>query len=519
MGTVTITLTGDDARAIAAMQRVLAKQEEMGRKALEAGQKSAQGSKEAEKGLQDAGKAAEESFGSAALGKLAGYGVGLAGIGIAVKLVTESLNEMQAAAQAAGQRAQQELPGLVQLQMRAKGNAGEVKRLEAIADAISLRSGMSREKALELTAALPEAALQDTGLVAAVPGYTDIAAPWESARALQMGLGPAAGSVQEILSQGLAMGEPEGAPGRLAAAAKSAAYAKRLGINKEDLLAAVSVASEALGGPEAAGAGLEGLLKYIARRPGMEGKGLSSNLLAMQAELAQGKKQTDEEVVKLLEDQTPLAERRKLMDRISKFRERKMQPDEILASLGQQGYGEQIQKLQYRPYTEAERMGFFGRGEGYATYEALMSHQDELTARSGQIAGSTGMLERIATNLEADPHVRSANIANQLKRSKELTQRRSADISLLLDAAFSRWEEEEPGLLGGALRSADRSLRWAMGDEMFLNMAFPGGTKEIETLANDKLARRLEEALRRGARSKTLSPSPARDPGSVRPDG
>ncbi|HUX14920.1 MAG TPA: hypothetical protein VMW52_00515, partial [Phycisphaerae bacterium] len=92
MANVTVELTGDEARLLRSLDRIIAKEKELAASASETGRRSKGAS-------EDSDKARDKAFGAAAVGQLATYAASFVSIGAVIGLVTRALGEADAARQ------------------------------------------------------------------------------------------------------------------------------------------------------------------------------------------------------------------------------------------------------------------------------------------------------------------------------------------------------------------------------------------------------------------------------------
>lgn len=273
MGNVTITLSGDDSKLIAALNRVIRKEDELGRAATKAGKSTKRATDGSTKslGVMDGvldgvaakfGPAGAIALGTAAMAK--GFQVAL-DIIERMNQETDRLVQKQASAAA-------EFRSLAQL---GGGDPGKVRELTAQSREFLAAGGAKNQAQATATIFALESASINTAenrkAFASLGGTIgDPAGFAKSARTLQASIGQEeTGTVGDILSKAFAASAETSttAPELLGAAAKAGAFASNLGISDEELLAAVSIASEKAGGAAEGGTNVRAFLKNIANDP------------------------------------------------------------------------------------------------------------------------------------------------------------------------------------------------------------------------------------------------------------
>lgn len=280
MGRVTIELSGDEARLIRALDKVVQKERELARKALEAGEAGARG---ADKARQAHGKLGEaiggvekdqdKAFGTVAIERMAKYAAGVASVTAAASLLVDTLQQAQEIQERMAQQQRDAGNGLLKLAQLGGGDSGRVEELGRNARELFAAGGAgSLDEAAGVIFQLESAGINDSdtrqlfgqlgGIIGDSSGFA------RSARTLQGALGAGeTGSIREILSKAFAASSasPAETPALLEAAASAGAFAGELGVSDEELLAAVAQTATTSGSAAMGGTQVRALLKALGR--------------------------------------------------------------------------------------------------------------------------------------------------------------------------------------------------------------------------------------------------------------
>ncbi|MCX7429015.1 MAG: hypothetical protein NTW96_25735 [Planctomycetia bacterium] len=229
----------------------------------------------------EAASAGKKAFGAEALGSIGSMAAGYLSLSSAIGLVTQGINDMEAARRAAaeGARASRfaygKLAGVSESPEETESLIGQAKRLyreggagseTEAADVIYAMKSSDQMQYFNLFTQL-----RATGLV----GDTGTMATAAAALLNSMGK-PETGGLDTIIAKGLATSVPGvGTPEELLlAASRSGGKAKLLKLKDEELLAGVAIGSKTTGSPERAGTNMESLLTSLIEK-GDEFQGLT----------------------------------------------------------------------------------------------------------------------------------------------------------------------------------------------------------------------------------------------------
>jgi len=287
MGQITVQLTGDEARLLRSLDKVIAKERELALAAKKTGQESAKGSRKSQAGLRktQAGlsktalqfgrnqKARGQAFGSGAVAQLGRFAGGLGSIAAAGSAVTTVLNGVAEAAKRVAESQSESELGLRSLAQLSGGDRKKFKALTSQAKQVFASGGAgSQDGASDLIFQLESAGIntkENRALFASLFGtIKDTAGFAKSAKTLQASVGKEeAGSIRDIASKSIAAagGNPEKAAQFLRAASQGGAYATQLGISDEDLLSLVAVTATTTGSASEGGTQGKALLKALDR--------------------------------------------------------------------------------------------------------------------------------------------------------------------------------------------------------------------------------------------------------------
>lgn len=280
MGQVTVTLTGDEARLVRSLQKVIDKEREVARKALEAGKASEQGQRRAQRSLNKtnreldrAKQKGDKAFGSGAVGQLGKFAGALGGVSSAAGLLLKVFDEINASREKFAQSARDSELGMRSLAQLAGGDAAKLRALSGQARELYGQGGArSQNEAAGVVFQLESAGIntgENRKTFGDLFGVIDDPVTFaRSARTLQAAMGSQeTGNIRGILSKAFAASgkSPAQAPALLEGAARGGAFARQLGISDEDLLAATAVTATTSGSAELGGTQAAALLKQLGR--------------------------------------------------------------------------------------------------------------------------------------------------------------------------------------------------------------------------------------------------------------
>jgi len=270
MSKITIKLDGDDSALVAALNRVIRKEEELGRAAASSGKASRKAGKGAQSAYSEMGDALE----SVAL-KFGPLAVGAAAMTAGYRTALDVLKSINAETDRLAQKQASASGGLRQLAQLGGGDPGKVRELTAQSREFLAAGGAGDlDQAAATIFQLESASIntaENRAIFAKLGGVVgDPAGFAKSARTLQASVGEEeTGGIPGILSKAMAASAESPAPADalLKAAALSGAFAGNLGISDEELLAATAISAEKAGGAAAGGRNVKGFLKAIALDP------------------------------------------------------------------------------------------------------------------------------------------------------------------------------------------------------------------------------------------------------------
>jgi len=290
MPNVTVTLTGDEQRALRALQRL----QDQERKLAE----SASG---VEKATHGAGKAHDGAFGQKALGQIIGMASGFASVTMAINTVKQALVEVDQQSERLASKQREAQRGMSSLAQLTGGDAGKFRELTGAARRMYAQGGAETlDQAARTVFSLESAgALESADLFARLSGIVeDPAVMARAATTLMTSRGRAeTGGIQAILSKAMAASKysPASAEALLEAGAAGGGYAKLLGVSDEELMAATAVMATATGGAETGGTTVASLLAALTKKGGFKGLTIGQSIQKIQ-----GMGMADEDLVKYL---------------------------------------------------------------------------------------------------------------------------------------------------------------------------------------------------------------------------
>lgn len=284
-----VVISGDERKAWAALQRIIKQEKALGQAAADGGKKSRQASKQATGGMQNLA-------GAVFKGTLA-YG----GLTLAIGKATAAVKALDAAREAAAERARGAEAGLASLAQLAGGDPAKLQRLMAGARDIYRRGGAETMAGAARTMFALESAgaAGQRGFFADLFGIVpDVAMMARAATTMQTAIGKAeAGNLRQIVSKALAASKhaPATVEALLEAGARGGVSAEALRISDEELLAATALMSKATGTAELGGTTVAALLTAMQRLGGFGGLGLMGGIEKLGAMGL-----TEQQMVKLL---------------------------------------------------------------------------------------------------------------------------------------------------------------------------------------------------------------------------
>lgn len=434
MPTTTVELTGEEARLLKSLDRVIAKERELGQSAAEAGDKSTRGGEISRKAWEYANKTQEST--TAGLGRMvAQLGLVAAAAGAAKK----AIGEMHRANEESAQKQRASEMGMTQLAQLSGGSKQKMLRLTDAARQLYAGGGAgSLNEAAGMIFQLESAGMFEQrdlfGSLYGVVGSPGTMAKAANTLMTSMGKGET-GGVRGILSKAMAASafNPQAADQLLEAAAGAGVSARKLGISDEEVLAATALLAQSTGSAQEGGTQLNSLLTAMLKKGGYEGLGLSGALGKLG-----GKGMSDKALIKYLG---------------------RKEAASAFGVLGAQG--EQFQNI----------LGSVREAEG-----------SDLIGRIIETAQTT------------DPEIMAARSARMSEAQKELARAKRGVQKNQADALYQQMlrEREESGgsALGTAFFEASASSRrWLFGDDSFMNAYGTEGEKRRYRMGDAEVRR------------------------------
>lgn len=437
MGRVVVELTGDEAKLLRSLDKVIAKERELAQKAAQAGQASAQAGGMAASGFSKAGdvlgqlgdqlegvkKGVDQALGPGAAASLAAFGAAAGGVAAIISTIASAWNAADEARKRAIEGAREGAKGLESL-VQLADSPESLQALQNTAARISARSGLSLPDAGKLTFALSSAgAIEDADLFADLSGIVeDPAALAKATATLRASLGEEeTGSLRDLVSKGFAASarSPATVEALLEGAARSGAFGRDLGASDEAILAATALTATSTGSAEMGGTQVASLIKSLATKEEFQGMGLRGavDLLA----------------------------------------EKELSPGELLKFLGRSEAVAGFSVL-------SNNREFFEQVTG----EVFDAEEDDLVSGRLGLRGTSGILA-------------AGRLANLQERRTELQTLRQGSIGALADAQAARNAREfrelgAPETMVQLGITADEVLRSLFGDERFVRAGAEGST-------------------------------------------
>lgn len=310
MGRVTVEMTGDEARLVRALDKVIAKERELARKAAEAGSQSAAAADKASgaygkladrikgtgKGFEKARERRKAAFGSEAAAELASYAGRMVSLTAVIGGVVSALRDARDLSRelASSQRASE--GGLSQLAQLAGGSPDKMRALGLQSRLLYAQGvGANLSEAAQVVFQLESAGINTKdvrGTFASLgQSISDPVGFARSAKTLQAALGEdRAGSIRDILSRAFqaSAASPAQTPELLEAAAGSAAFAGQAGVGIDELLAGTAILATKTGSASVGGTQMRAFVKAMGQREetrrAMQSGGLRGALDYLQSE-------------------------------------------------------------------------------------------------------------------------------------------------------------------------------------------------------------------------------------------
>lgn len=268
--TVTVTLTGDEKRLLDSLDKVIAKERELGR----AGQEAARQHVDAAKKVQDEyGKLGGEI--EKAADKLGKFGGAAVAVGLLAKVAAEAKKEINGigdaikrVTEAASGQARSEAASFSRLAQIAPGDPAKFSKAVALAKSVKDQSGLSEQEATQAVLGLDRAGILTTsGAELAIrAGRVGLGGDAiGQAAAVQRGLGKkiTTEGIEQLLGRAQAAAPGE-VPQFLDSLARSAPIAAGLGIGENEFVGAEGQLSRVLG-PERASRAMHQFLENLAK--------------------------------------------------------------------------------------------------------------------------------------------------------------------------------------------------------------------------------------------------------------
>jgi len=354
MANVTVHLTGDEARLLRSLDKVIAKERKLATSAKNTGRATRREQRKTIDSIRKSEKAREKAFGEKAKQQLGAFAAKLAGIAAAGALVVKAFRDIDQAREQSAQKARMAVDPMSRLAQLAKDPA-QLKRLTRTArDIFAMGGAETRGEAAALTFELASAdALQQWQFFAQLKGVADPTAMVRSAAVLRKAMGPReTGGLRGLVSKGIAAAKPAtgvGAEDVLQAAALSGGLARKIGISDEELLGMVSVVAETTGSGERAGILVNRILNTFLKKGVKRGPGGIGGMIGQIRGLrTAGRRLTSEEILQDFIQQAPVRAQAALKQQVSAQAARGIGPAQMLEGLREKGFAPAIERLERR---------------------------------------------------------------------------------------------------------------------------------------------------------------------------
>jgi len=449
---VTVTLTGDEARLLRSLDKVVQKERELERKAEQTGRTSERAALRAVRGnarhqraLAETRVARQRAFDRRALD---GYIQGLGVADQAVSLLRASFARVDALTEKSARNIREAARSAAQLVQLSTGDPEKLGALLDTGERFSRRSGVPLGQSQDIVFALKSA-----GLLKAADTFADlsgIVAPEDiqpfakSIAGFQSGLGKSeTGTALQIFNKATVAsgGSPAKIPALLTAAGEAAAPASLLGVSDEELLAAIQITATSAGGASKGGTRLRSLLDAFVEQ-GFEG----------------------------------------------------------------QTIGQSVDEIAARDLSNADLRKLLGRSEALAAFNDIRKNRDQLGAVTRQVdaANTQNLAGDFVAARDAEPRLAVPREVARSERRLEQSLGFEAQLRNLSDAALNDFEARNQD--GFGVTAAFTRVNAELGRSGFGQALGLGADDEqiIRTLGTDRQQQLLEQLLAEQKRNNEL---------------
>ena len=449
MGNVTVTLTGDEARILRSLDKVIAKEralaqagEQAGKKTVAAQRKVLNSQDKMERGAQKTG----DSFITSAAKMSAAF----AAPAKAIQIVMQALTDLDAKREAIASKQRDSERGLGSLAQLAAGNPMKLRRLVEAAKQTYMEGGAENMDAAarQIFSLESAGALKERAFFSRLFGVVDDPATMaRSAATLQTAMGEKeTGSMRDIVSKAMAASKysPASAEALLQAASRAGGPGRMLGMSDEEILSSTAIMATATGSAEEGATTVNSLLTAMVKQGGFQGM--------------------------------------KLTDAIKKV----------------EGMG----------LSDPELVKWFGRKEALRSYSVLKENLQKINEISAaqSFAQETDLSGRMLASRDLIPEIVASREQRMAKAREEiaLTQAgidRNRSERLIQQQMADHYAAGGSGFIGAVSENTLRSGRWLMGDRAIKGFAQDEAAEQERIRAETQRLTAVANNLEYGAKS------------------
>lgn len=409
MPNVTVNLSGDEARLLASLDRVVQKERQLATAAGDTGKKSREANEVSARTMQRVNEHQERTISQ--FGRMA---AGLGAVATAAGIARQAIEMMNKANDEAASKQRGAEKGLSSLAQLSGGSPRRLRELTGAARSIYAGGGAANmDEAARLVFSLESAGmLKERALFGSLYGIVDSPATMaRSAATLQSAMGAGeTGGARAILSKAMAASKysPASAEALLEAASTGGGYMRSLGGSDEELLSANAIMATATGSAGEGGTTVASLLAALTKKGGYQGMSLRG----------------------------------------------------------------MIEKIQSKGMSDKALVKYFGRKEAFRAYDVLSRNLPQLEEISGaqREAQQSDLIGSIIESARLDPTLAAAREQRvgaaqlELARGRRGIERNRSEA--VIDKVLSEHEAAGGSQFGGALKEWNmRSQRWLFGDD------------------------------------------------------
>ncbi len=448
MADVTVTLTGDEAKLLRSLEKVIQKEREMAIASAKAGEETVRASEKAQGGLEQIVNAQVKAFGDDALGLIKNYTIGLLSLTTIIGGVKKAIAEVDQAYQEAAQRHKDAETGMGILIQKAGGDPKKLQELVNQSKELFKQGGAKSLDEANVIVGLAKNQ-KDRDLYASLYGIVgDVGMLARSANAYQTSIGEKeTGGIRDIISKAM-KALPGKADELLSAIAESGGgiSLRAIGGRDEELLAATALMTKNRVDLKTSASGISRLMDLM-QKEGFAGLGLGGGLQKMKAMFEAGKALSDKDILSSLVQEAPAEGRKRINEKIQHYRQSLLTDEEIVSKMSGGEYGGRIAELKARrtPYSEADKAEFLGRPEAKKAYEVLTGQYGKFQNIISGIdeAQKNDLVGGILSSRDDIPMIDAARKARIAENKKKLIEEKEGVLRNLSNAILNEMDVEK----------------------------------------------------------------------------